>query len=405
MFAFAIKFTVLVNDAVADGAIANSVKATVYDQRGNPLANQLVKFTIDSHVHLESPSPMTDEDGSVTAELTSLTVGQYTLTASSGELSRSVTVNFEAWQASPTLSTFTASPATILADDEEVATLTLVLKDEQGTVLPGQNVVFISNLTEVTISTVRDNQDGSYTAQCSSRTSGAYNITVTVNGNELAVPPATITVRTPMPEGTYLAVNGVSFALDEFPKTGLIGVKFQVVMAGDAATNRDYNWSVDQSWLTVDEDGNITITGEPDELTRRVGVTAASITDGKAYLWRFTLSHWFATLGEKTMNAPNAVKYAADNGWVLPGIPDVVVMVNGEAQRVAGPHLWSEWGDLSVYPGTGVQPGSYRSYPLRETVEVSLEQMHLTTTLTTIDNRFMYVSNGLLLWVLLMKTF
>ncbi|WP_331275954.1 SpvB/TcaC N-terminal domain-containing protein [Kosakonia sp. SOY2] len=405
LFAFAIKFTVLVNDAVADGAIANSVKATVYDQRGNPLANQLVKFTIDSHVHLESPSPMTDEDGSVTAELTSLTVGQYTLTASSGELSRSVTVNFEAWQASPTLSTFTASPATILADDEEVATLTLVLKDEQGTVLPGQNVVFISNLTEVTISTVRDNQDGSYTAQCSSRTSGAYNITVTVNGNELAVPPATITVRTPMPEGTYLAVNGVSFALDEFPKTGLIGVKFQVVMAGDAATNRDYNWSVDQSWLTVDEDGNITITGEPDELTRRVGVTAASITDGKAYLWRFTLSHWFATLGEKTMNAPNAVKYAADNGWVLPGIPDVVVMVNGEAQRVAGPHLWSEWGDLSVYPGTGVQPGSYRSYPLRETVEVSLEQMHLTTTLTTIDNRFMYVSNGLLLWVLLMKTF
>ncbi|QHM96755.1 Ig-like domain-containing protein [Kosakonia sacchari] len=341
------------------------------------------------------------------APLTSLTVGQYTLTASCGGKSRSVTLNFEAWQLSPTLSTFTTSPTMIETGGEESATLTLVLKDEQGTVLRGQDVVFISNLTGATISTVRDNQDGSYTAQFSSRTSGAFNITVTVNGDELAVPPVTIAVlqHMPMPEGTYLAVNGASFALDEFPNTGLIGVKFQVVMAGDAATNRDYNWSVDQAWLTVDEDGNITITGEPDELTRSVEVTAASIADGKAYLWRFTLSHWFATLGEKTMNAPNAVKYAADNGWVLPGIPDVVVMVNGEAQRVAGPHLWSEWGDLSVYPATGVLVGAGRYYWLQETVEVSLEQMHLTTTLTTIDNSFGYTGNAVRQWVLLMKTF
>ncbi|WP_240528425.1 toxin TcdB middle/C-terminal domain-containing protein [Kosakonia sacchari] len=406
-FASAIELTVLVNDAVADGAIANSVKATVYDQRGNPLANQLVKFTIDSHVHLESPTPITDDEGNVTAELTSLTVGQYTLTASCGGKSRSVTLNFEAWQLSPTLSTFTTSPTMIETGGEESATLTLVLKDEQGTVLRGQDVVFISNLTGATISTVRDNQDGSYTAQFSSRTSGAFNITVTVNGDELAVPPVTIAVlqHMPMPEGTYLAVNGASFALDEFPNTGLIGVKFQVVMAGDAATNSDYNWSVDQAWLTVDEGGNVTFTGAPDELTRSVEVTAASIADGKAYVWRFTLSHWFATLGEKTMNAPNAVKYAADNGWVLPGIPDVVVMVNGEAQRVAGPHLWSEWGDLSVYPATGVLVGAGRYYWLQETVEVSLEQMHLTTTLTTIDNSFSYTGNAVRQWVLLMKTF
>ncbi|MDZ7322859.1 Ig-like domain-containing protein [Kosakonia sacchari] len=403
MFASAIELTVLVNDAVADGAIANSVKATVYDQRGNPLADQLVTFTIDSNVHLESPSLTTDEEGNVTAELTSLTVGQYTLTASCGGRSRSVTMNFEAWQASSTLSTFTASPTLIATGGEESATLTLVLKDEQGTLLRGQDVAFISNLKGATISTVRDNQDGSYTAQFSSSTTGVFNITVTVNGKELAVPPVTVTVLLPltMPEGTYLAVNGASFALDEFPNTGLIGVKFQVVMAGDAATNRDYNWSVDQTWLTVDEEGYITITGTPDELTRSVKVTAASIADGEAFIWNFTLSHWFA-LG-KEMTAPFAVEYAADHGWLLPSIPDVVVMVDGGAQRVAGPHLWSEWGNLSVYPATGV-PAS-QEYWLQETEEISLEQMHRTTYLSTIDNRFHALSNGVLLGVLLMKTF
>ncbi|WP_353891282.1 SpvB/TcaC N-terminal domain-containing protein [Kosakonia sacchari] len=405
VFASAIDLTVLVNDAVADGVIANSVKATVYDQHGNPLADQRVTFSIDSDVHLELLSPTTDEEGSVSAELTSFAAGQYTLTASCGGRSRSVTMNFEAWQPSTTLSTFTASTTLISVGGEESATLTLVLKDEQGTLLSGQDVVFISDVAGATMSAVRDNQDGSYTARFSSRTSGAFNITVTVNGNELAVPPVTIAALQPasMPEGTYLAVNGVSFALDEFPNTGLIGVKFQVVMAGDAATNRDYNWSVDQAWLTVDEEGYITITGTADELTRSVKVTAASIADGNAYVWRFTLSHWFATLGEETMTAPVAVDYAANNGWTIPSIPDLFVMVDGEAQRVAGPHLWSEWGNLSVYPGTGVPVGTGRFYWLQETVEVYLEQMHLTTTLTTIDNTFPYVSNGVVLWVLLMK--
>nr|WP_254703707.1 invasin domain 3-containing protein [Kosakonia sacchari] len=406
VFASAIELIVLVNDAVADGVIANSVKATVYDQHGNPLADQQVTFSTDSDVHLESLTSTTDEEGSITAELTSFAVGQHTLTASCGGRSRSVTVNFDAWQPSTTLSTFTASTTLITVGGEESATLTLVLKDEQGTLLSGQDVVFISNVAGATMSTARDNQDGSYTARFSSRTSGAFNITVTVNGNELAVPPVTIAALQPaaMPEGTYLAVNGVSFALDEFPNTGLIGVKFQVVMAGDAATNRDYIWSVDQTWLTVDEEGYITITGTADELTRNVKVTAASLADGEAYIWRFTLSHWFATLGEQTMTAPFAVDYAADNGWTIPSIPDVVVMVNGEAQRVAGPHLWSEWGDLSAYPAVGIQE-AWKNYWLQETEEISLEQMHRTTTLTTIDDSFPVISNGVLEWVLLMKSF
>lgn len=406
VFASAIVLTVLVNNAVADGVITNSVKATVYDQHGDPWANQLVTFSIDNDVHLELLTPTTDEEGSVTAELTSFAVGQYTLTASCGGRSGSVTMIFEAWQPSTTLSTLTASPPLIASNGEGSATLTLVLKDEQGTLLSGQDVAFISNMAGARIGPVSDNQDGSYTAQFSSSTAGVFNITVTINGNEVAMQPVTITALPPMsmPEGTYLAVNGVSFALDEFPNTGLIGVQFQVVMAGDAATNRNYSWSVDQKWLTVDEEGNITITGTADELTRNVKVTAASIADGEAYVWRFTLSHWFATLGEKKMTSPFAVEYAADNGWELPSIPDVVVMLNGEAQRVAGPHLWSEWGDLSAYPAVGI-PNALQSYWLQETVEVSLEQMHRTTTLTTIDNSFQYTSPTVLQWVLLMKAF
>lgn len=404
LFASAIELTVLVNDAVADGAIANSVKATVYDQRGNPLANQLVTFTIDSHVHLESPSLTTDEEGNVTAELTSLTVGQYTLTASCGGKSRSVTVNFEAWQLSPTLSTLTASPALIATGGKESVMLTLVLKDEQGTVMRGQNVVFISSVTGATISTVRDNQDGSYTAQFFSSDRGVYNITVTVNGKELAVPPATITVQQPiqMPEGTYLAVNGASFALDEFPNTGLIGVKFQVVMAGDAATNRDYRWVVNQAWLTVDEEGYITITGTADELTRTVEVTAVSTVGNEVYSWSFTLSHWFATLGDQLMLAPAAFDYAANNGWTIPSIPDVVVMVDDDPQRVAGPHLWSEWGDFSVYPETGVPPKQSMFFWVQEK---DLQGDYRTTTLAEIDIGFSASVPSAPAWVLLMKTF
>ncbi|HDF2330402.1 TPA: Ig-like domain-containing protein, partial [Morganella morganii] len=87
-----------------------------------------------------------------------------------------------------------AAPLTIVANDTTTSALKLTLKDANGNPVSGQTVLFSTTLANTTFGTVKDNQDGTYTATLKGKTAGAAEIKVTVGGNALEVTPVTVTL-------------------------------------------------------------------------------------------------------------------------------------------------------------------------------------------------------------------
>ncbi|MEM8313204.1 invasin domain 3-containing protein, partial [Morganella morganii] len=89
-------------------------------------------------------------------------------------------------------SSLTAVPLTIVANNTATSALTLTLKDVNGNLVPGQTVLFSTGLADTTFSTVKDNQDGTYTATLKGTKAGNALLKVTVNGAMLEVAPVTV---------------------------------------------------------------------------------------------------------------------------------------------------------------------------------------------------------------------
>ncbi|MEM8388582.1 Ig-like domain-containing protein, partial [Morganella morganii] len=88
----------------------------------------------------------------VTVNGTELAVAPVTvkLTADSGNLDKDKSV-------------LEASPLTIVANNTTTSALKLTLKDVNGNLVTGQTVLFSTALADTTFSSVKDNQDGTYT--------------------------------------------------------------------------------------------------------------------------------------------------------------------------------------------------------------------------------------------------
>ncbi|WP_187143536.1 Ig-like domain-containing protein, partial [Morganella morganii] len=61
-------------------------------------------------------------------------------------------------------------PLTIVANDSTTSTLKLTLKDVNDNPVSGQTVLFSTTLANTTFGTVKDNQDGTYTATLKGKT-------------------------------------------------------------------------------------------------------------------------------------------------------------------------------------------------------------------------------------------
>ncbi|MBW1117761.1 Ig-like domain-containing protein, partial [Escherichia coli] len=83
---------VIKDDSVADGAMANMLRARVSDAFGNALAGQTVSVLADNGA-TTAPTVITEPDGTVEISVTSRTAGISTVTATinSSSLSRNVT--------------------------------------------------------------------------------------------------------------------------------------------------------------------------------------------------------------------------------------------------------------------------------------------------------------------------
>ncbi len=141
--------SVVKNDAAANGSATNSVKAHITDKNGNPVANQQVIFSIASGngTFVGSDTVTTDTAGNAIIKLTSTVADTVGITA---------TVNGDSIiNGSPATVIFTnqadiTNPNTALivvvgeaiADGQATTSVKAHLVDQNGNVLPGQDIVF-----------------------------------------------------------------------------------------------------------------------------------------------------------------------------------------------------------------------------------------------------------------------
>ncbi|HHU4047297.1 TPA: invasin domain 3-containing protein [Enterobacter cloacae] len=184
---------------VADGTAISTITLTLKDPNDNAITGQAVAFS--SSLAGITLGNVTDKgDGTYTASLTGITAGTATITAKVGGTAlavtgATVTLTADSNNPSPTASTLTATPATIVADGIAASTINLTLKDGNNNAISGQTVAFSSSLAGSNVGSVKDNNDGTYTAQLTGTKAGTATITTTVSGNTLGVTAATVSLK------------------------------------------------------------------------------------------------------------------------------------------------------------------------------------------------------------------
>ncbi len=185
--------SVVTNNAVADGAATNSVKAHIVDANGNVVANQTVIFSISSGTgtFVGTASVATDASGNAIIALTSTVAGNVSITAI---INGTSIIN-----GSPASVTFVAggasagNPATALsivtnnavADGIATNSVRAHIVDASGNVVANQFVVFtIASGTAgfVGIDSVKTDASGNAIISLTSTVAGNAGITATING-------------------------------------------------------------------------------------------------------------------------------------------------------------------------------------------------------------------------------
>ena len=196
-------FTASPASILADGAEAATLTFTAKDTAGNGITGlaDTLTFVSDTGTGVAFGAVTESADGVYTATFSGTVAGSYTLspqlngTAVSG-LSASVTLN--AGEFSATTSTFTASPASILADGAEAATLTFTAKDTAGNGITGlaDTLTFVSDTgTGVAFGAVTESADGVYTATFSGTVAGSYTLSPQLNGTAVSGLSASVTLN------------------------------------------------------------------------------------------------------------------------------------------------------------------------------------------------------------------
>ncbi|WP_454520621.1 Ig-like domain-containing protein, partial [Citrobacter koseri] len=261
-----------------------------------------------------------------------------------------------------TLSTFSANPGAIIPDGQDSTTLTLHLQDSYGNAITSlTNVTFAATpAATASLSAVTEVGNGNYTATMTSTAAGSYQVVPRINGAPISGLTDTVTVATVATDVQDILVNNYTFAKDAgFPKTGFTGAKFTVQLNGGEPT--DYTWTSTAAWASVDASGVVTFTAKGDSTP--VTITATSkLNPSKAVAYVFTLNDWYTNNGSTTMTWSAANTYCTNQGAALPTRLQLggTQMTEGQYNaRGTVDSLWSEWGDLTKYTGSGFPSSHY----------------------------------------------
>ncbi|MDI4279970.1 hypothetical protein E7U82_19385, partial [Escherichia coli] len=170
------------DNAVADGAMANTLRVRVTDAFGNALAGQTVSVMADNGAAVAS-TMTTQPDGTVEISVTSQTAGTSTVTASINNSSQSRDVTFIADIRTAKIADVEVIKDGSEADGSTANTLRVKVTDAFGNTLAGQTVSVTAGNGATVAPTVTTQPDGTVEISITSQTAGASTVTASINNS------------------------------------------------------------------------------------------------------------------------------------------------------------------------------------------------------------------------------
>ncbi|MBC8234383.1 Ig-like domain-containing protein, partial [bacterium] len=139
------------------------LKITVRDDKGNPIGGKIVTISATDDCTLMRPETVTDCDGVTTATIHCDKVGEKEITVTSPEddvTIGKVTVNFE--PSEPYSVTITESPEPLVADGKSEATISVLVKDIYGNLIPDEKLDLSVSLGNVVSPGIYDPEQDVY---------------------------------------------------------------------------------------------------------------------------------------------------------------------------------------------------------------------------------------------------
>ncbi|EFC6797439.1 inverse autotransporter adhesin EaeX/Air [Escherichia coli] len=173
------------DNAVADGAMANTLRVRVTDEFGNTLAGQTVSVMADNGAAVAS-TMTTKPDGTVEISVTSQTAGISVVTASINNSSQSQNVTFVADVRTAQIADLVVTRDNSVADGSTANTLQVKVTDANGNTLAGQTVSVLAGNSATVAPTVTTQPDGTVEISVTSQTAGTSTVTASINNSSLS---------------------------------------------------------------------------------------------------------------------------------------------------------------------------------------------------------------------------
>ncbi len=170
------------DNAIADGAMANTLRVRVTDAFGNALAGQTVSVLADNSA-TTAPTVITEPDGTVEISVTSQTAGASTVTASINSSTQSQNMTFIADVRTAKIADLVVIKDDSVADGAMANTLRVKVTDAFGNALAGQTVSVLAGNGATTAPTVITEPDGTVEISVTSQTAGVSAVTATINNS------------------------------------------------------------------------------------------------------------------------------------------------------------------------------------------------------------------------------
>ncbi|HAO0158626.1 TPA: hypothetical protein IGS09_002853 [Escherichia coli] len=176
---------VIKDDSVADGAMANMLRARGTDAFGNALAGQTVSVLAGNGA-TTAPTVTTQPDGTVEISVTSQTAGTSAVTASINSSSQSRNVTFIADVSTAQIASLEVMQDNAVADGATANTLRVRVTDAFGNALGGQTVSVMADNGATVSPTVSTGPDGTVEISVTSQTAGTSAVTASINSSTLS---------------------------------------------------------------------------------------------------------------------------------------------------------------------------------------------------------------------------
>ena len=173
------------DNAVADGATANTLQVRVTDAFGNALAGQTVSVLADNGATV-APVVTTQPDGTVEISVTSQTAGVSAVTATINSSTQSQNVTFIADVRTAKIADLVVIKDDSVADGAMANTLRVKVTDAFGNALAGQTVSVLAGNGATTAPTVTTQPDGTVEISVTSQTAGTSAVTASINSSSLS---------------------------------------------------------------------------------------------------------------------------------------------------------------------------------------------------------------------------